>query len=446
MSVTMRLLGNSLVAAALAAMPVAALAAHGGGGGGGGGHGGGGGGGHMGGGGGGGHMGGAQGGGSSGFHTGGPAGVRAGGPGGFQGNVGGVHSRTNAHVGNFNQGFHASTGVGRPAESWNRNWAGQVNSSHHGDWNRGVNPAFHGGWNGGFDHFGHYGHGFWPYAGWGLGLGWGRPWYGWGWGWGYPWYGRGWGGGYWPGYASSYGYPYYSNDLYADYGSSVTPYTAAYAPEDTTATPDMNAANPESSEYFGQAVDAFQSGDYKDALRFAGHAAVDNPQDPSTHVLLSLGLFASGDYRGAAMEAHGLAALGKIPDWNMLYGYYGRLPPYETQLRALEKFVSQNPSAPEGRFLLGFHYLMEGHQNAAKGEFLAGLKLAPEDPVAAQLLTSVGGQVPPDIAERLAQRPKTPSGTQGGAPPLQGKTKTPSGSFQGSPTIAPKRIVSPTTP
>ncbi len=132
-----------------------------------------------------------------------------------------------------------------------------------------------------------------------------------------------------------------------------------------------------------------------------------------------LGLFAIGEYRGAAMEAHAVASLGKTPDWPKLYSFYGKVDPYTDQLRALEKYVAKNPAAPEGRFLLGFQYLMAGHRDAAKDEFLHALKLAPKDKLAAQLLTQVGGTVPADIAPQLA--PPPPPKPAGGLE--QGKDK-----------------------
>jgi tetratricopeptide (TPR) repeat protein len=167
---------------------------------------------------------------------------------------------------------------------------------------------------------------------------------------------------------------------------------------------------------YQRALTAFQQGDFRNALRWAAHAAVDNPEDAGLHVLLSLAMFAQGDFQGAAIEAHGLAANGKIPDWEMVYGLYGALEPYETHLRALEKFVAENPSAAEGRFLLGFHYMMAGHRKAAQDEFLEALKAVPEDQLSAELLANVGGKVPADIVRRQSQSPP-PQGTPTARPP-----------------------------
>ena len=86
-------------------------------------------------------------------------------------------------------------------------------------------------------------------------------------------------------------------------------------------------------------------------------------------------MFATGEYRGAAMEAHAVALLGKTPDWSVVYDFYGDLEPYTKQLRALEKYASDKPKQPEGHFLLGFFCMIGGYRDAAKGELLEALKL-----------------------------------------------------------------------
>jgi tetratricopeptide (TPR) repeat protein len=158
-------------------------------------------------------------------------------------------------------------------------------------------------------------------------------------------------------------------------------------------------------DFHGRAQAAFAQGDYRKATYLAAHAAVDEPRNPKVHLLYSLGMFAVGEYRGAAMESHAVVAIGKTPDWPTVYEFYGNVEPYTTQFRKLEKYVLANPSSPEGRFLLGFHYLMTGHLNVAKDELLKALKLAPRDRLAAQLLKESGGTVPPEIAKQLSALP-----------------------------------------
>jgi tetratricopeptide (TPR) repeat protein len=195
--------------------------------------------------------------------------------------------------------------------------------------------------------------------------------------------------------------------VYADYGYDAAPYTAAYPPAEPggAAAP---PANGDVTDFYGQALAAFQQGDYRNAVRLAGHASIDDPRNPDVHVLLMQGLLAVGEYRGAAMEAHAVVSLGKAPDWAKLYGLYGALEPYTEQLRALEKYVRDKPTAPEGPFLLGFQYLMDGHPEAAQGEFLKALKLTPKDRLAARLLKEVGGTVPEEIVKQLTPPPPVP--------------------------------------
>jgi hypothetical protein len=267
---------------------------------------------------------------------------------------------------------------------------GQSFAGRGGNWNAGRFD--HGVWDHGGD-FWRHGHGFGNW--WGFGIG-----------------GLGYGLGWWPGY---YGYddwgPY--NGIYGGYAYDVAPYTddTPYYAVDTGAPVETAApmeptipmeANTEESDFYSQALAAFQEGDYGNATRLASHAAIDNPKNPDVHMLLSLGLFAVGQYRGAAMEAHAVAALGTVPDWPKLAGLYGNnVNPYTDHLRALEKFVRNNPSAPEGRFLLGFQYMIDGHRTVAQDQLLLALKLAPRDRLAAQLLTKEGGTIPADIAKQL---------------------------------------------
>jgi tetratricopeptide (TPR) repeat protein len=266
--------------------------------------------------------------------------------------------------------FHKPSLPGGGPGDWNHGW-----TRHPGSWN-----YEHNWWH---DH-GHNWNGWWT-----VGIGW-------------PWFGVGW----WPGYYNNYydygyGVPYYTTGAYADYSPEAVPYTAAYPPAEATA-----AAAPESGSdeegYYAQALAAFQQGDYRNATRLAGHASIDDPRNAKVHLLLMQGLFALGEYRGAAMEAHAVVALGKVPDWATIYAFYDNVDPYTEQLRKLEKSVRDNPTAAEGRFLLGFQYLVAGHKDAAKDEFLQALKLTPKDRVAANLLTQSGGTIPADIAKQLA--------------------------------------------
>ena len=110
--------------------------------------------------------------------------------------------------------------------------------------------------------------------------------------------------------------------------------------------PAATKEGPSESEYYSEALAAFKNGDYQNAVRLAGHATLEQPRNQKTHLLLMLGLFAAGQYRPAAMEAHAVAALGELPDWPTVYAIYGNVETYTRQVRALEKFRAQNPLPP----------------------------------------------------------------------------------------------------
>ena len=61
-------------------------------------------------------------------------------------------------------------------------------------------------------------------------------------------------------------------------------------------------------------------------------------------------------------------------------------PSYTSQLRKLEAFVSANPKSTAGRFVLAYHYLTQGHTDAAVGQLKQVVALAPQDTLCAQLV------------------------------------------------------------
>jgi tetratricopeptide (TPR) repeat protein len=87
-------------------------------------------------------------------------------------------------------------------------------------------------------------------------------------------------------------------------------------------------------------------------------------------------------------------------------GLYSDNDVYTSQLRALEQYVEQNPDAPEGHFVLAYHYLTAGHSDVALDEFKDVLKLNPQDELAAQLVRSLGG---PEVEEPKPSEPVAPA-------------------------------------
>jgi tetratricopeptide (TPR) repeat protein len=263
---------------------------------------------------------------------------------------------------------------------------------HQGNW-----YGHNGSWYGRHDWDDYFGHGGWGWGGYGLGL--------LGWSWGYPYdYGY-----YDPSYAYYSYYPsneyYYSYAPIDDGAANVEASPAIAAPQalpPPAADQDQQGAG-EGAQYYSEARAAFLEGDYRNTLRLAGHAGVESPRNPRVHELISLALFALGDYPAAASEAHAAMAMGPIADWRSLYAHYNDADKYTAQLRALESASSNNPKAAADHFLLGYQYLMIGARDNAKAEFQVAVKLTPNDKLASHFLQQLQSNspiTPPQMASK----------------------------------------------
>lgn len=337
----------------------------------------------------GGSTGGFSGGSSAGFRSAGSSGIRS---------VGGAQSAS------FNR-----SGMGSASNNWhngganNGGWNQQHSSFHDGNWGGQGHHDGHNHWDG--NRSGSWG---WGYPGaWGLGLslGWGWP-GGWGYG-GYP-------------YGDYYGGDFYASNYRSYYVSPPSNAVAVQSTFDGTQIPLIDAVEPTTAQdppepnptgtppYFNNAVTAFRSGNYRAALRSAAHAGIENPKNARPHELASLALFADGEYRGAAMEAHAALALGPASNWDTIVGYYGGAnEPFTTQLRSLERYASQNPTAGEANFLLGYLYQGMGFSDQAKTQFAKAAMLAPKDELARKL--GGVGTTPPLPIVKPEPKPVPPS-------------------------------------
>jgi hypothetical protein len=98
-----------------------------------------------------------------------------------------------------------------------------------------------------------------------------------------------------------------------------------------------------------------------------------------------------------------------------MVGLYPGADTYINQLRELEANVRQNPNNASTRFLLGYHYLVQGHKDAAATEFQNVVKLEPKDQLSAQFASALRGSAPqpPKLPGQLAQ-----AGGTGAARPM----------------------------
>lgn len=192
---------------------------------------------------------------------------------------------------------------------------------------------------------------------------------------------------------------------------TVPAYSYDYSqPIDTqSAPPAAEVANPAVAK-FDAAREAFRSGDYAGALRLADEALKVLPNDATLHEFRALVLFAVGKYDLAAGTLYAVLAVGPGWDWTTMIGLYPSVDVYTAQLRKLESFISANPSSTAGRFVLAYHYLTQGHIDAAVAQLKQVVALAPQDTLSAQLIK----QFSPPAAEpaATAAAPAPPATTE----------------------------------
>jgi len=251
-------------------------------------------------------------------------------------------------------------------------------------------------------------------------FGFGVPFYGgyygpsWGYGyspWGYGGYYGGWGG------YPIYDYGYSDDGYIGTYGGSSASY---YTTEPRTQTIDTRqSGSSEGMTYFRRAQEAFRAGNYDEAVRWANHAAIERPRDGRLFLFVSQALFAIEQYGPAAGAVQQGLALSDPEEWGYVVknfrSFYGNGNDYTTQLRALEKFVSEKPDAAYGRVLLGYHYGFLGYPDDARKQLDVAVKLDSRDELAVRLLERFGGETP-RVARDGEERRGTSGETRDGAP------------------------------
>jgi tetratricopeptide (TPR) repeat protein len=253
-----------------------------------------------------------------------------------------------------------------------------------------------------------------------MGYGWGYPGFGFGglglglalgygigaWGIGSPFYNWGYG---------NYANPYYGGAYAAAPGTvqqAASPYDYAQ-PIDTQASPPVQAVSDAAMQTFDRARDAFNGGDYKQALNLADEALKSMPNDASLHEFRALALFALGDFEQAAAPLYAVLSNGPGWDWATLVGLYPNVDAYTTHLRALEAYTKSHPDSAAGRFVLAYHYVTQGHLDAAAAQLKKVVALQPGDKLATQLL----GQLTPNAAGSAPETAGAGGAPPGGQPP-----------------------------
>ncbi len=173
-------------------------------------------------------------------------------------------------------------------------------------------------------------------------------------------------------------------------------------------------ANDPALQTFDAARASFKAGDYAGALKQTDEALKAMPNDAAVHEFRALCLFALKQYDQSAGVLYAVLSVGPGWDWTTLISLYPDVDTYTAQLRALEDYRSAHLDSPQARFVLAYHYLTQGHTDAAVREFNEVVKLEPNDALAKQIvaaLTSAGDQQQPAAAQ-----PQPDAAAQPGAP------------------------------
>lgn len=266
-------------------------------------------------------------------------------------------------------------GVNRPGGDW---W-----SQHH-DWNH-----WHNDWH---DHCINHHHG-WYHGCWNNN--WGNNWYA-----PLAWGAVGWGLGSWYGGGSYYNPYYYSAEATVPYDYSQPVVVTNYVTADTSqaaqpaafSVPAASAPPPPNEAalaQFDQGLADFKARNYSEALSRFDAALKQLPGDPVVHEVRALTQFATGDYRAAAAGLNSLLATAPGMDWTTMSSLYGNVEDYTTQLRKLEGHCKHNPQDAAAYFVLAYHYLVAGHQDAARSALETVVREQPKDAIAKRMLDSL---------------------------------------------------------
>src|SRR5262249_29679007 len=142
-------------------------------------------------------------------------------------------------------------------------------------------------------------------------------------------------------------------------------------------------------EALTQARESFKAGDYARALTLTDQALVPTPNDPILHEFRALVLFALKRYKEAAAADYAVLTAGPGWNWATMVGLYPDVETYIKQVRELEASLRQKPNDAAGRFLLAYHYMVQGHKEAAANEFQTVVRLETKDQLSARFAAAL---------------------------------------------------------
>jgi tetratricopeptide (TPR) repeat protein len=110
-----------------------------------------------------------------------------------------------------------------------------------------------------------------------------------------------------------------------------------------------------------------------------------SPRDADALQFVALMQFSQREYTDAVKYARMALLRGAPWDWNTLSSHYVKPEDYSAQLRKLELSIRAEPQ-PEKRFLIGYHYWMMGHHEAAHSQFEKAAAGMPDDQLIPKLI------------------------------------------------------------
>jgi tetratricopeptide (TPR) repeat protein len=143
---------------------------------------------------------------------------------------------------------------------------------------------------------------------------------------------------------------------------------------------------PEAVQNFDAARAAFKTQDYAKALTDIDAAIKVLNNDVTMHEFRALVLFAQKKYKDAAAGIYAVLSVGPGWKWETMSSLYAKPDTYTNQLRDLENYQKANMAAPDGHFLLAYHYLVLGHTQQALTQFEKFIKLVPGDKLVPELI------------------------------------------------------------
>jgi tetratricopeptide (TPR) repeat protein len=322
-------------------------------------------------------------------------------PGAGIGNRPGIDGRPGAGIGN-RPGIDGRPGTGID----NRPGLNPPGTGAGGAWGNRPGDGYHQGWLNG------YWHGYNDASGWNWGsFGWGVAAAGltsWGlgstlWNWGY----------------ASYENPYYVEQPVV-VGEAQPIYQPPYdysQPLATLEEPPAEAVADPAIAAFEQSRQVFTNGDYAQALRLTDEVLKSLPNDATVHEFRALCLFALQRYDEAATPLYAVLSVGPGWDWTTLAGLYTDIGTYTAQIRTLEAYVREHPDSAPPRFVLAYHYLTQGHAEAAVSQLRRIVALNPGDSLSASLIARFSPASEGDNSATDTARTEQPQQPAQAAPP-----------------------------